>query len=152
MDEGNTIGEIWKNDVIRVNPIPSLALHIQFEKQRDPFINHMQWWNKYSKINNFWGKIMAKVHHPKTRRFQLYVDTIETLDDVKKKILDVMNIKIQTDHPRWDEVEDYFCTEAVPKGYLKLLKIGFEGIAKLHYHEMEQQCNELLKEEDEKTN
>mgnify|MGYP001216520963 CR=1 FL=1 len=95
---------------------------------------------------------MAKVHHPKTRRFQLYVDTIETLDDVKK-ILDVMNIKIQTNHPRWDEVEDYFCTEAVPKGYLKLLKkIGFEGIAKLHYHEMEQQCNELLKEEDEKTN
>ena len=53
VDEGNTIGEIWKNDVIRVNPIPSLALHIQFEKQRDPFINHMQWWNKYSKINNF---------------------------------------------------------------------------------------------------
>ena len=33
-----------------------------------------------------------------------------------------------------------------------LKKIGFEGIAKLHYHEMEQQCNELLKEEDEKTN
>ena len=37
------------------------------------------------------------------------------------------------------------------KDILNYLKIGFEGIAKLHYHEMEQQCNELLKEEDEKT-
>ena len=50
VDEGNTIGEIWKNDAIRINPIPSLALHIQFEEQRDPHINHMKWWNKYSKI------------------------------------------------------------------------------------------------------
>jgi hypothetical protein len=51
VDEGNTIGNIWKNDVIRVNPIPSLALHIQFEGQRDPHINHLSWWNKYSKIH-----------------------------------------------------------------------------------------------------
>jgi len=48
--EGNTISDIWQNHVIRVNPIPSLALHIQFEKQRDPHINHMDWWNKYRKI------------------------------------------------------------------------------------------------------
>jgi hypothetical protein len=48
--EGNTISEIWKNYVIRVNPIPSLALHIQFERQRDPHMNHLEWWNKYSKI------------------------------------------------------------------------------------------------------
>ena len=53
VDESNTIGKIWENDVIRVNPIPSLALHIQFEEQRDPFINHLQWWNKYTKINTF---------------------------------------------------------------------------------------------------
>tara|TARA_R100000479_G_C6350096_1_gene188873 strand:- start:37 stop:852 length:816 start_codon:yes stop_codon:yes gene_type:complete len=53
VDEGNTIAEIWKNKVIRINPIPSLALHIQFEEQRDPFINHLEWWNKYSKINKF---------------------------------------------------------------------------------------------------
>jgi hypothetical protein len=53
VDEGNTIGEIWKNDVIRINPIPSLALHIQFEEQRDPLINHINWWNKYSKIHKF---------------------------------------------------------------------------------------------------
>jgi hypothetical protein len=53
VDEGNTIGNIWKNDVIRVNPIPSLALHIQFEEQRDPHINHLDWWTKYSKIHKF---------------------------------------------------------------------------------------------------
>ena len=53
VDEGNTIGKIWENDVTRINPIPSLALHIQFEDQRDPFINHLQWWNKYTKINKF---------------------------------------------------------------------------------------------------
>lgn len=53
VDEGNTISNIWKNNVIRVNPIPSLALHIQFEKQRDPHINHLDWWNKYSKIRKF---------------------------------------------------------------------------------------------------
>ena len=51
--EGNTISNIWKNHVVRVNPIPSLALHIQFEKQRDPLINHVEWWNKYSKIKSF---------------------------------------------------------------------------------------------------
>lgn len=50
VDEGNTIGNIWKSSVIRVNPIPSLALHIQFERQRDNHINHMEWWNKYTKI------------------------------------------------------------------------------------------------------
>jgi hypothetical protein len=53
VDEGNTIGNIWKNDVIRVNPVPSLALHIQFEKQRDLHINHLDWWNKYSRIHKF---------------------------------------------------------------------------------------------------
>jgi hypothetical protein len=53
VDEGSTIGNIWKNHVIRVNPIPSLALHIQFEKQRDPYINHLNWWDKYSRIKQF---------------------------------------------------------------------------------------------------
>jgi hypothetical protein len=53
VDEGNTIGEIWKNHVIRINPIPSLSLHIQFEEQKDSFINHMEWWNKFSKIHKF---------------------------------------------------------------------------------------------------
>tara|TARA_E500000318_G_scaffold66858_1_gene61613 strand:+ start:4625 stop:4909 length:285 start_codon:yes stop_codon:yes gene_type:complete len=94
---------------------------------------------------------MTKVHHPKTRRYQLCVDKIETLEDIKK-ILDMMKIRIDTDNPDWEKVEDYFCLEVVPKGYMKLLqKIGQEGIAELHYYEIEQQALELLNE-DEKTN
>lgn len=53
VDESNTISNIWKHHVIRINPIPSLALHVQFEKQRDPHINHLDWWYKYSKIHKF---------------------------------------------------------------------------------------------------
>jgi len=94
---------------------------------------------------------MTKVHHPKTRRFQLCIDKVETLEDIKK-ILDAMKVRINTDNPDWEKVEDYFCLEVVPRGYMKLLqKIGHEGIAELHYHEIEQQSLELLNEI-EKTN
>ncbi len=86
-----------------------------------------------------------------TRRYQLTIDKIETLEDIKK-ILDAMKVRMDTDNPDWEKVEDYFCLEVVPKGYMKLLqKIGHEGIAELHYHEIEQQSLELLNE-DEKTN
>ena len=89
---------------------------------------------------------MSKVIHPKTRRFKLCIDKVETLEDVKK-ILDAMNIRIDTNNPEWDNVSDYFCLEVVPKGYIELLKkIGWEGIAELHYHEIEQQAAALLEE------
>lgn len=91
---------------------------------------------------------MTKTHHPKTRRFQLCIDKVETLEDVKK-ILSSMHIRIDTDNPEWEKVEDYFCLEVVPKGYFKLLeKIGHEGIAELHYHQIEQQALELLNEDE----
>lgn len=49
-EESNTIWKIWNNNAaIRFNPIPSLALHMQFEQQKDPFINWEQWWNQYGK-------------------------------------------------------------------------------------------------------
>jgi glycosyltransferase involved in cell wall biosynthesis len=55
--EDTTIGNIWRDCVPVFHPIPSLALHIQFEKERDPYINHLEWWNNYTKIqkikNNF---------------------------------------------------------------------------------------------------
>jgi len=51
--EGNTICDIWEHHVLRINPIPSLALHVQFEAQRDPHINHLEWWYKYSKLKSF---------------------------------------------------------------------------------------------------
>lgn len=48
-EESNTIWQIWQsNRAMRFNPIPSLALHMQFEKQRDPFIDWQQWWNDYA--------------------------------------------------------------------------------------------------------
>jgi hypothetical protein len=94
---------------------------------------------------------MSKVNHPKTRRLQLCTDKIETLEDVKK-VLNTMKIRIDTDNPDYESVKDYFKLEIVPKGYFKLLKkIGQEGIAELHYHEIEQQALELLSE-DEETN
>jgi len=91
---------------------------------------------------------MAKVNHPKTRRFQLSVDKIETLEDVKK-ILDVMNIRIDTNNPKWDDVGDYFEIEVIPRGYLKLLaKIGHEKIAEMDYNEIARQATDILQEEE----
>ena len=51
---------------------------------------------------------MSKAHHhPKVRRFKLSVDKLETLDDVKK-ILDYLNIRLQTDNPIWEEIGQFF--------------------------------------------
>ena len=87
-------------------------------------------------------------NHPKVRRFKLSVDTIETLDD-DKKILDLLDIRIQTDNPVWEEVGQFFLMECVPKGYAKLYnKIGPEGISELHYHEIVEETKKLLDEEE----
>lgn len=50
--EGNTIGYIWKHHVLRMSPIPSLALHMQFERQKDPYIDWEQWWRDYTTISS----------------------------------------------------------------------------------------------------
>ena len=93
---------------------------------------------------------MSETRHPKTRRFQLCVDKLETLEDVKK-VLDTMMLRIDSDNPSYENVKEFFKLEVVPRGYIKLLeKIGYEGLAKLHFHEIEQQALELL-EENEKT-
>lgn len=48
-EESNTIWRLWQNNqAIRFNPIPSLALHMQFEQQKDPFINWEKWWTQYA--------------------------------------------------------------------------------------------------------
>lgn len=46
--EGNTICNIWRNHVIRFSPIPSLALHMQFDTQIDPYIDWKYWWEKFT--------------------------------------------------------------------------------------------------------
>jgi hypothetical protein len=48
-EESNTIWNIWKNGhAIRFNPISSLALHMQFNEQLDPYIDWRQWWHDYA--------------------------------------------------------------------------------------------------------
>jgi len=87
-----------------------------------------------------------------TRRYQLCVDRLETLEDVKK-ILDMMQIRIDTDNPLYEEVKDYFYLEVVPRGYIKLLeKLGYDGIRDMNWDEMEVESSKLLNEENEKTN
>jgi hypothetical protein len=81
-----------------------------------------------------------------TRRYQLCVDRLETLDDVKK-VLDMMQLRIQTDDPDYEEVKDYFCLEVVPRGYIKLLqKIGQSKINEMNWDEMEIEASKLLSE------
>lgn len=48
-EEANTIWNIWRQGhAIRFNPVPSLALHMQFDPQKDPFIDWRYWWDNYT--------------------------------------------------------------------------------------------------------
>ena len=48
-EESNTIWQIWNSgQAMRFNPIPSLALHMQFDAQKDPFIDWQSWWRMYA--------------------------------------------------------------------------------------------------------
>lgn len=83
-----------------------------------------------------------------TKRYQLTIDKIETLEDVKK-ILDMLQLRIDTDNPLYEEVKDYFGLEVVPRGYMKLLeKVGYEGIANMNWDEMEIEASKLLENEE----
>jgi len=46
--EGNTISYIWSKHIIRINPIPSLVLHMQSHLQEDSYIDWKYWWNTYT--------------------------------------------------------------------------------------------------------
>jgi hypothetical protein len=50
--EDTTISNIWRNRVMLFNPIPSLALHLQFEEQKDPYINWKDLWDSISRNFN----------------------------------------------------------------------------------------------------
>ena len=78
------------------------------------------------------------------RRFELCTEKLETLEDVKK-ILKVLQIRIDTDNPLYEELEYYFSTEVVPRGYIKVLeKVGYEEISKMTLEEIAQMGSELL--------
>ena len=79
-------------------------------------------------------------HHPLKRRMKLNVNRIETLDDVKL-ILDLQDLRIDTTHDEWEEVGYFFDIEVIPRGYYDLLEeIGHEGIKKLTFDEISEQC------------
>ena len=46
--EGNTISYIWSKHIIRINPIPSLVLHMQSSLQEDSYIDWKYWWKTYT--------------------------------------------------------------------------------------------------------
>lgn len=81
------------------------------------------------------------------RRFELCTERLETLEDVKK-ILKALQIRIDTDNPLYEELEYYFSTEVVPRGYIKVLeKVGYEQINKMTLEEIEKIGIELLQNE-----
>jgi len=78
------------------------------------------------------------------RRFELCIEKLKTLKDVKK-ILKAMQIRIDTDNPLYEELSYYFSTEVVPKGYLLVLeKVGYEQINKMSAEEIAKMGLELL--------
>ena len=85
------------------------------------------------------------------RRYELCTERLETLEDVKK-VLNALQIRIDTDNPLYEELEHYFSTEVVPRGYLLVLeKVDYEGIANMTYEEIAQMGSELLSQ-NEQTN
>ncbi len=43
--EQNTLNRIWREDTVLFTPLPSLALHLQYEQHKDPYINWKEWWD-----------------------------------------------------------------------------------------------------------
>lgn len=42
--EASTINKIWREQVTLYTPIPSLALHLQYEEHKDPYLDWGRWW------------------------------------------------------------------------------------------------------------
>jgi hypothetical protein len=80
------------------------------------------------------------------RRFELCTERIKTIKDIKK-VLKALQIRIDTDNPLYEELEYYFSTEVIPRGYIKVLeKVGYEEISKMTLEEIAQMGNKLLSE------
>ena len=85
------------------------------------------------------------------RRYELCTERLKTIKDIKK-VLKALQIRIDTNNPLYEELEYYFSTEVVPRGYLLVLeKVGYDEIANMTYEEIAQMGSELLNQ-NEKTN
>lgn len=67
--EDDTINVLFqKREHVLFTPIPSLALHMQYETERDPYIDWKKLWNKYSTpMINLPSKILLNIGSGKTR-------------------------------------------------------------------------------------
>jgi len=45
ISEASTINRIWREQVCLFTPIPSLALHLQHEEHKDPYLDWAAWWD-----------------------------------------------------------------------------------------------------------
>lgn len=45
--EGTTINKVWREEVTLFTPIPSLALHMAYETQRDPYLDWKALWDNF---------------------------------------------------------------------------------------------------------
>jgi hypothetical protein len=77
------------------------------------------------------------------KRFQLCTERLETLEDVKK-VLKVLQIRIDTDNPHYKELEYYFSVEVIPPGYLKVYEKVGDQIYNMSMEEITQMGSELL--------
>jgi hypothetical protein len=48
ISEASTINRIWREQVCLFTPIPSLALHLQHEEHKDPYLDWAAWWDAAS--------------------------------------------------------------------------------------------------------
>ena len=83
------------------------------------------------------------------RRFELCTERLKTIKDIKK-VLKALQIRLDTDNPLYEELEYYFSTEVVSRGYLLVLeKVGYEEINKMSTDEIAQMGSELLNQNEE---
>ena len=87
-----------------------------------------------------------------TRIYQLDISRIDGIEDIKK-ILNGLQLRINTDDFFYEDVKHLFTTEVIPKGYIKLVEaVGEEEIAKMTYEEMREKISELGLLQNEETN
>jgi hypothetical protein len=49
--EDDTINKVWKNEGVHLfTPIPSIALHLQFDVDKDPYIDWKDWWDAARRV------------------------------------------------------------------------------------------------------
>jgi len=47
VNESTMVNKIWREEVTLFTPIPSLALHMAYETQRDPYLNWRELWERF---------------------------------------------------------------------------------------------------------